>query len=510
LTSNQPITSFSEKQSKVFIRVKVDLTKYVEEHNFVFDHAYTETTSNQQLYNHSVRPLVMASLDGVKITCFAYGQTGSGKTFTMMGDNNKTPGLFLLAAQDLFNVIAERGMNYTTWVSFYEIYCGKLYDLLNNRNLLFPREDAKQNINIVGLSEKPVSMVADLMNIIAFGMSERTTSSTSSNVDSSRSHAILQIYFKDASEKICGKLAFIDLAGSERASDAMDQNKQTRIDGAEINKSLLALKECIRALDHDQKHLPFRGSKLTMVLKDSFIGNCKTLMIANISPTLSCCEHSLNTLRYADRVKELKKGSQGCNQFGSLSDMLMLPRKDCPKQSAPVAPPKQHKDEPLKDWKLPNNSGIQIQLTNANSEKIVENIKNISNIMNCGGKNNKMNPSNKENVQHMCEEHERLIEIILNEEEELIAYHRNYVDKSVENIKSEMSLLQNVDQPNSDVNDYVHKLNSLLAQKADDIAILRGKLRQFAEHLQHEKKISSEFQQFKQEDENLLEMMIDA
>ena len=81
----------------------------------------------------------------------------------------------------------------------------------------------------------------------------------------------------------------------------------SRIDGAEINKSLLALKECIRALDQDKRYTPFRGSKLTQVLKDSFIGNCRTTMIANVSPSKSCCEHTLNTLRYADRVKELKK-----------------------------------------------------------------------------------------------------------------------------------------------------------------------------------------------------------
>jgi kinesin family protein 2/24 len=110
-----------------------------------------------------------------------------------------------------------------------------------------------------------------------------------------------------------GKMSFIDLAGSERGADTMNTNKQTKMDGAEINKSLLALKECIRALDLEKKHLPFRGSKLTQVLKDSFTGNSKTTMIANVSPASSCCEHTLNTLRYADRVKELKKGQNEQN-----------------------------------------------------------------------------------------------------------------------------------------------------------------------------------------------------
>ncbi len=108
-----------------------------------------------------------------------------------------------------------------------------------------------------------------------------------------------------------------------------------RIYGAEINKSLLALKECIRALDQEKKHTPFRGSKLTLVLRDSFMGNCKTLMIANISPSLSCSEHTLNTLRYADRVKELRKEKaerEAQNQNGEkdpsevLAQLMMMPR----------------------------------------------------------------------------------------------------------------------------------------------------------------------------------------
>lgn len=181
-------------------------------------------------------------------------------------------------------------------------------------------------MNIVGLSEKKVDTVTELMNVITFGLSSRTTGVTGANVDSSRSHAILQICMKDAQGRLQGKISFIDLAGSERAADTIDQDKQTRLDGAEINKSLLALKECIRALDQDKRHTPFRGSKLTLVLKDSFVGNCRTLMIANVSPTAGCSEHTLNTLRYADRVKELKKGP-GKSAGEGLDRELMLARR---------------------------------------------------------------------------------------------------------------------------------------------------------------------------------------
>ena len=101
-----------------------------------------------------------------------------------------------------------------------------------------------------------------------------------------------------------------------------------RIDGAEINKSLLSLKECIRALDLGKLHKPFRGSKLTLVLRDSFIGNCKTVMFANLSPCLSCSENTLNTLRYADRVKELRKNNNKKYRDDNYNEMMVLPRKN--------------------------------------------------------------------------------------------------------------------------------------------------------------------------------------
>ena len=138
------------------------------------------------------------------------------------------------------------------------------------------------------------------MDLIEYGSTFRVTSQNATNADSSRSHAILQISLKNGKQPF-SKISFIDLAGNERGADHMDQNKQTKIDGAEINKSLLSLKECIRALDQGKGHTPFRGSKLTMVLKDSFVGFCNTVMICNVAPNQAASENTMNTLRYSCR-----------------------------------------------------------------------------------------------------------------------------------------------------------------------------------------------------------------
>ena len=139
----------------------------------------------------------------------------------------------------------------------------------------------------------------------------RTTHATEANDTSSRSHAICQIILRDkASGKLRGKLSLVDLAGSERGNDTKSHNSQRRTESAEINTSLLALKECIRALEDKKmgnKHVPYRASKLTLILKDCFTSAlAKTTMIATVSPGASSADHTLNTLRYADRIKEQK------------------------------------------------------------------------------------------------------------------------------------------------------------------------------------------------------------
>lgn len=360
------------------LKEKVDMTKYLETHDFNFDSVFAEDADNEDVYQGTAQPLVEALFTGGRSTCFAYGQTGAGKTFTMAGDGYEMPGLYTLAVHDLFARINERkeesqlareqqayyddeyleacggvksprddDEELEVWISFYEIYGTRLHDLLNNRAKLEAREDTNNDVKIVGLTERRCDAQEDVMRCIDEANASRSTGVTGANDDSSRSHAVFQIELREVmrekqsdsgafreallaghgnvqqirmSENAAverGRLCFIDLAGSERGSDTRDNNKQTRTEGAEINKSLLALKECIRAMGQRKDHTPFRGSKLTQVLKASFVGkNCRTVMIANVSPASSNCEHTLNTLRYSDRVKEIRR-SGGCGSASS-------------------------------------------------------------------------------------------------------------------------------------------------------------------------------------------------
>ncbi|RMZ56523.1 hypothetical protein APUTEX25_001370, partial [Auxenochlorella protothecoides] len=280
---------------------KVDLTKFTERHTFRFDDVFGEDVDNDALYCTAIQPLISTIFRRGKATCFAYGQTGSGKTYTMQP-------LPLRAAVDVLSVLSTPDFHGVgLHVSCYEIYGGKLFDLLNARNKLEVREDGKRRVQVVGLREVDVHDVDVLQQLVEHAAASRSTGSTGANDESSRSHSIMVFALRNGNEPkrpVVGKLTFIDLAGSERGADTYDNDKQTRLEGAEINKSLLALKECIRALDSDARHIPFRGSKLTEVLRDSFMGKAaRTVMIANVSPCSSSCEHTLNTLRYADRVK---------------------------------------------------------------------------------------------------------------------------------------------------------------------------------------------------------------
>jgi len=156
-----------------------------------------------------------------------------------------------------------------------------------------------------------------MLDLITYGASVRATQATASNDTSSRSHAICTITIQEAvGDRLVdgGRLLLVDLAGSERAQDTLSNNDQRRKEGAEINKSLLALKECIRAMESTQGHVPFRQNKLTMILRDSFVGTkeqTRIIMLACVSPGKPSADHSLNTLRYAELLKDRSGTSSG-------------------------------------------------------------------------------------------------------------------------------------------------------------------------------------------------------
>lgn len=180
------------------------------------------------------------------------------------------------------------------------------------------REDPIRGVVIAGLSEIPVTSTSEIMELIIASNKNRTTEPTKANITSSRSHAVLQITVEhtESAKQLAGKLSLIDLAGSERA--AKTQNRGIRlIEGANINRSLLALGNCINALYEMHKrgpsskmHIPYRDSKLTRLLKDSLAGNCNTVMIACISPTSLSYEDTMNTLKYANRAKNIKTSAR--------------------------------------------------------------------------------------------------------------------------------------------------------------------------------------------------------
>lgn len=354
-----------------------------------------------------------------------------------------------------------------------------MFDLLNQRKKLNILEDGKKNVVVVGLKEFTVTSVDFLKQLIEESGSRRSTGSTAANADSSRSHSIMQFALRhggtaDKEGKLIGKISFIDLAGSERGADTFDNNRQTRLEGAEINKSLLALKECIRALDSDARHVPFRGSKLTAVLKDSFVGaEARTVMIANISPNSTSVEHTLNTLRYADRVK----GESICGKCTRLN-LLMLSvcvNAELRKDRAERAP-----------------GGVTPGEDNYNYNAAIVSSKDKLKppVGFQGGSGGGAVPEAGQDDEIMSE-HNRMLDTILEEEELLITAHRMHIEETMEMVRSEMNLLTEVDQPGSAIDQYVERLDAILKQKLKGVEELKAKLESFKEHLQQEEIITN-------------------
>lgn len=297
---------------------------------FIFDKLFDMNTEQETIYNSLMVPLLDSVMDGYNGTIFAYGATGCGKTYTINGTSDN-PGIIYRAMNDLFKRIKDlqSEKDFEILLSFLEIYNENIRDLLDPdtpSHKLVIREDSSQRILVSNLSYHSPRNVEDVLSLVERGNKNRTTCPTGANLVSSRSHSILQIQIVQNDKMLdltnvqsFGTLSIIDLAGSERAATTKNRG-QRLFEGAKINQSLLALGNCINALCSDTKrqHVPYRDSKLTRLLKFSLGGNCKTVMIVCISPSSQHYEETLNTLKYANRAKQIKtktiKNQQNLNR----------------------------------------------------------------------------------------------------------------------------------------------------------------------------------------------------
>uniref|UniRef100_A0A8C2JEJ5 Kinesin-like protein n=2 Tax=Cyprinus carpio TaxID=7962 RepID=A0A8C2JEJ5_CYPCA len=436
---------------------KVDLTRYLENQTFRFDYAFDDSTTNEMVYRFTARPLVETIFDRGMATCFAYGQTGSGKTHTMGGDfsgknQDCSKGIYALAARDVFLMLKKpnyKKLDLQVYATFFEIYSGKVFDLLNRKAKLRVLEDGKQQVQVVGLQEREVRCTEDVLKLIEMGNSCRTSGQTSANAHSSRSHAVFQIILRRKG-KMHGKFSLIDLAGNERGADTSSADRQTRLEGAEINKSLLALKECIRALGLNKPHTPFRASKLTQVLRDSFIGeNSRTCMIATISPGMASCENTLNTLRYANRVKELTVDPNAVTE------------------------------------------GVRPNVNAINQLNIMDEEWDLG------------NSPQRDDLKLLCEQNEEevspqlftfheAVSQLVEMEEQVLEDHRAVFQESIRWLEDEKVLLEMTEEVDYDVDSYSSQLEQILDQKIDILIELRDKVRSFRSALQEEEQASKQ------------------
>ncbi|XP_009994615.1 PREDICTED: kinesin-like protein KIF2A isoform X2 [Chaetura pelagica] len=473
---------------------KVDLTRYLENQTFRFDYAFDDTAPNEMVYRFTARPLVETIFERGMATCFAYGQTGSGKTHTMGGDfsgknQDCSKGIYALAARDVFLMLKKpnyKKLELQVYATFFEIYSGKVFDLLNRKTKLRVLEDGKQQVQVVGLQECEVKCVEDVLKLIDIGNSCRTSGQTSANAHSSRSHAVFQIILRRKG-KLHGKFSLIDLAGNERGADTSSADRQTRLEGAEINKSLLALKECIRALGRNKPHTPFRASKLTQVLRDSFIGeNSRTCMIATISPGMASCENTLNTLRYANRVKEFGISpsdipfSQGS---GSRSDHS--PSYEYDDFSSSVARVK----ELIVDASAAGDTRPIYQAPN--------HIDDLETQWGVGSS------PQRDDLKLLCEQNEEevspqlftfheAVSQMVEMEEQVVEDHRVVFQESIRWLEDEKALLEITEEVDYDVDSYATQLEAILEQKIYTLTELRDKVKSFRAALQEEEQASKQ------------------
>ncbi|KAG1954053.1 kinesin-like protein KIF18A [Pimephales promelas] len=283
---------------------------------FVFDSVFGEDSSQLEVFESTTKTIVDGVLNGYNCTVFAYGATGSGKTHTMLGTSD-TPGVMFLTMKELFarmDLIKEDKV-FNIAFSYLEVYNEQIRDLLTNSGPLAVREDGSNGVVVQGLTLHQPKSAENILEALDYGNRNRTQHPTDMNASSSRSHAVFQIYLRQQDKTATlnpnvrvAKMSLIDLAGSERASATNTKGARLR-EGANINRSLLALGNVINTLANPKckkTHIPYRDSKLTRLLKDSLGGNCRTVMIANVSPSSLSYEDTHNTLKYANRAKEIK------------------------------------------------------------------------------------------------------------------------------------------------------------------------------------------------------------
>ncbi|KAJ3366219.1 Kinesin-like protein kif2c [Allomyces javanicus] len=298
-------------------KLSLDRSRSIVTHPFHFDKVFDEYAGNDLIFQTTLQPAIPKLKEGKNVSLFCYGATGSGKTHTVFGPEGGRGsattaadiGLYHYACSQVFGVAAEMGAD--VFVSFLEIYSGKVVDLLNNRQ---PINLLEQNGNFLfqGLRESHAASVQHCLQIMAVGTATRTTQATDSNSTSSRSHAIFRLELRVPNTGVTSLLTLIDLAGSERGVDNPSATAAVRREGAAINKSLLALKECIRALHVNSNYVPFRSNKLTCVLRDCFrAGTC--IMVLNVAPTNLTVEQTMSCLHYANRIKEYSHATGGGN-----------------------------------------------------------------------------------------------------------------------------------------------------------------------------------------------------
>uniref|UniRef100_A0A8C0J358 Kinesin family member 15 n=1 Tax=Chelonoidis abingdonii TaxID=106734 RepID=A0A8C0J358_CHEAB len=295
---------------------------------FTFDHVANIDTTQEAVFSSIAKNIVESCMNGYNGTIFAYGQTGSGKTFTMMGpsdsDNftHSLRGVIPRSFEYLFFLIerekekAGTGKSFLCKCSFIEIYNEQIFDLLDSASAgLFLREHIKKGVFVVGAVEQVLTSAAEAYQVLTMGWRNRRVASTSMNRESSRSHAVFTITV-DSMEKNSevvnirsSQLNLVDLAGSERQKDTHTEGVRLK-EAGNINRSLSCLGQVITALvdvgNGKQRHICYRDSKLTFLLRDSLGGNAKTCIIANVHPGSRCFGETLSTLNFAQRAKLIK------------------------------------------------------------------------------------------------------------------------------------------------------------------------------------------------------------